>query len=265
MRPDSEWNAAMPEVYDECLGPALFAPYASLVAAAAARQAPARVLELAAGTGILTTELLAALPAAEIIATDLNPAMVARGAARVPGPVWRQADAQQLDLPDGCVDLVACQFGVMFFPDKPAAFAETARVLRPGGSALFTSWDAVETSDLPAALVAGLRAVLPDDPPRFVERVPHGYFDPERITADLRAGGLVGIEVERVVLHGRGESAAELARGFCLGTPLRFELQQRGSLPDLTRQLAAELTSLLGPGAVSGRLTALLVTARAPD
>jgi SAM-dependent methyltransferase len=254
----------MPEVYDECLGSALFAPYAGLVAAVAARRAPGRVLELAAGTGILTAELLRALPAAEITATDLNPAMVARGAARVPGPAWRQADAQHLDLPDDCFDLVACQFGAMFFPDKPAAFAETARVLRPGGSALFTTWDTVETSDLPAAMVASLQAVLPEDPPRFIERVPHGYVDAEQITADLRAGGLVGIGIERVVLQGRAESTVAAARGFCLGTPLRFELQARGSLPELTQRLAAELTARLGSGPVAGELAAFLVTARAP-
>jgi len=195
----------MPEVYDECLGSALFAPYASLVATVAARLAPRRVLELAAGTGILTAELLRALPAAEITATDLNPAMVTRGAARVPGPDWRQADAQQLKLSDDCFDLVACQFGVMFFPDKPTAFAETARVLRPGGHALFTTWDTVDTSELPAAMVDSLQAVLPEDPPRFIERIPHGYVDAGQITADLRAGGLTDIGIERVVLHGRGD------------------------------------------------------------
>jgi len=128
----------MPEVYDRCLGPALFAPLAARVAAEAQALAPRRVLELAAGTGILTAELVRALPAAEITATDLSPAMVGWAADRVAGPRWLQADAQQLDLPDADFDLVVCQFGVMFFPDKMAAFAEAARVLAPGGTLLFT-------------------------------------------------------------------------------------------------------------------------------
>lgn len=255
----------MPQVYGECLGPALFAPFAVRVAQAAAARAPRHVLELAAGTGILTAELVRALPAAEITASDLNAAMVAEGAAQVLGPVWLQADAQHLDLPDDRFDLVACQFGAMFFPDKPAAFAEAARVLVPGGTLLCTVWDDVTTSDFPAAMVAALQVVLPDDAPDFVVRIPHGYCDPDRITADLRAGGLAEPAVERVVLRGRAASARTLARGFCLGTPLRFALQERGSLPELTERLAAEMTTRLGPGPVTGELAAFLVTARAPD
>jgi threonine dehydrogenase-like Zn-dependent dehydrogenase len=64
----------MPEIYDRCLGPALFAPFAAHLATMAAELSPQRVLELAAGTGIATTELVRALPAADITATDLNPA-----------------------------------------------------------------------------------------------------------------------------------------------------------------------------------------------
>lgn len=76
--------------------------------------------------------------------------------------------------------MIVCQFGAMFFPDKPAAYAEAARVLAPGGTLLLTVWDTVETSDFPAALVASLAAVLPENPPDFVARVPHGYADPDR-------------------------------------------------------------------------------------
>lgn len=264
MPTDADWLEAMPEIYDECLGPALFAPFAERTAADAAALAPRRVLEIAAGTGILTAALAAALPAAEITATDLNPAMVARGAARVPGATWLAADAQRLDLPTGRYDLVACQFGAMFFPDKPAAFAEMARVLRPGGTVLLSSWDEVAASALPAAMQASLHAVLPD-PPDFIVRIPHGYRDPDRIAADLAAGGLVRVAVERVVLRGRPMPAAEVTRGFCYGTPLRFQLAEHGPLPEITERLKREMAARLGPEPVSGDLAAFLVTARAPD
>ncbi|HEV2885317.1 MAG TPA: class I SAM-dependent methyltransferase [Jatrophihabitans sp.] len=264
MSTDSQWVATMPEVYDGCLGPALFAPFADRVAATAAARSPGRVLELAAGTGILTAELVCALPAADITATDLNPAMVSWAADRVPGAAWLPADAQHLDLPDGCFDLVACQFGVMFFPDKPAAFAEAARVLLPGATLLFTVWDAVETSDFPAAMMESLRAVLPQDPPDFIVRVPHGYCDPDRVTADLAAGGLICDGVERIVLRGRASSAQQINRGFCLGTPLRFALQERGSLETLTRELEEEMVARLGAGPVESDLAAFLVTAHTP-
>ncbi|HEY0167273.1 MAG TPA: class I SAM-dependent methyltransferase [Jatrophihabitans sp.] len=261
---DSQWLATMPEVYDKCLAPALFAPFAAQLAASVATLAPGRVLELAAGTGALTAELVRVLPDAEITATDLNPAMVSWAAARIPGPTWSQADAQRLDLPDGGFDLVVCQFGVMFFPDKPAAFAEAARVLAPGATLLFTVWDAVEASDFPAALVDSLAAVLPGDLPDFVVRVPHGYGDPVRITADLHTGGLVVDSIERVVLRGRSTAQA-LAEGFCLGTPLRFALQERGELEGLTRSLREEMITRLGDGPVEGDLAAYLVSAHKPS
>jgi SAM-dependent methyltransferase len=262
MTSDTSWIGSMPEVYDRALGPALFAPYAKHLAELVAQDAPRRVLELAAGTGIATAELVRALPAATITATDLNDAMVAWAAPRVPGATWRQADAQALDLPDASFDAVVCQFGVMFFPDKPAAFAEAARVLAPRGRVVLAVWDSVDTSDFPAALVQSLDAVLPD-PPSFVVRIPHGYADPSTIEADLRTSGLRVASLDRVVLRGRAASARDLAEGFCLGTPLRFALQERGDLPELTRAVGDDLTERLGPGPLVGELAAFVVTATA--
>lgn len=133
MRDEVSWVDSMSAIYDQYLGPTLFAPWAVEVATVAAGLSPARVLELAAGTGILTSALLDAIPTAEIVATDLNPAMVAYAAARLPTIACSVADAQALDHPDSSFELVVCQFGAMFFPAKPTAYAEAARVLTPGG------------------------------------------------------------------------------------------------------------------------------------
>jgi SAM-dependent methyltransferase len=251
----------MPELYDAALGPVLFAPFAAHLAGLVGPLAPRRVLELAAGTGIATAQLVKALPEVAITATDLNPAMVAWASQRVAGPVWQQADAQHLEFPDASFDAVVSQFGVMFFPDKPAAFAEAARVLEPGGRMVFSVWDVVETSPFPAAMVDSLTAVLPD-PPSFIVRVPHGYADPDQIAADLRTGGLEPERIERIVLRGSASSARTLAEGFCLGTPLRFALAKRGPLEELTEALAEQMTVRLGAGAVEGELAAFVVTAR---
>jgi SAM-dependent methyltransferase len=261
---DARWLDSMPEVYDRALGPALFAPYAQDMAQRVAALGPEQVLELAAGTGILTRELAAALPAARLVATDLNGAMVAWAAARVPAADWRQADAQQLPLPDAAFDVVVCQFGAMFFPDRPRAYRESARVLAPGGTVLLTVWDRIERSRFPDALVRSLAAVLPDDPPDFVQRIPHGYADPDLISRELAAGGLRARTVERVRLTGTAPSAAAVAEGFCLGTPLRFALEARGPLPELTQAVADRMTALLGPGPLTGELTALVVSAGHP-
>jgi SAM-dependent methyltransferase len=264
MSTDTQWVASMPEMYHTRLGPALFAPFAAHVAEVVARRSPRRVLELAAGTGILTAELVRALPEAEITASDLNPAMVSWAASHVAGPTWLAADAQHLELPDASFDLVACQFGAMFFPDKPAAFAEAARVLEPDAALLFTVWDTVKTSDFPAAMVDSLTAVFGDSSPDFIVRVPHGYAEPEQIASDVRAGGLLVDDLDRVVLRG-ASTAQTLTEGFCLGTPLRFALQERGSLEDLTRRLQKEMVERLGTGPVEGDLAAYQVTARKPS
>jgi SAM-dependent methyltransferase len=265
MSADANWVETMPAVYDRCLGPALFAPFAAQLAGRAAQLSPRRVLELAAGTGIATAELVRMLPTADITATDLNPAMVSWAAQQVDGATWLQADAQNLaSFADDAFDLVLCQFGVMFFPDKPAAFAEIARVLAPGATVLFAVWDVVEASDFPSAMVSSLAAVIPDDPPDFIVRVPHGYADTAQIDKDLRAGGLIPDHLDRVLLRGTAASARTVAEGFCLGTPLRFELETRGSLDRLTLALADEMTSRLGEGQVDGDLAAFVVSAHKP-
>ena len=261
MADDATWLDTMPEIYDRCLGPALFTPYARHLAARAAASAPHDVLELAAGTGIVTGELVRQLPGAAVTATDLNPAMVSWGAAHAPGATWLVADAQHLDFADATFDLVVCQFGVMFFPDRRAAFAEAARVLRPGGSLLFATWDTAESSPFPAALLDAVRAVFPDDPPDFLARVPHGYHDADVVRRDVESAGLAVSAIEHTSLPGRASSAAVLAEGYCLGSPLRFELEARGNLAEVLPEVAARMTETLGQGPVTGELTALVVTA----
>lgn len=262
MTADATWLEDMPAAYDEHLGSALFQPYAQELARRASALEPRRVLEIAAGTGIVTRALVAALPAAEVIATDLNPPMVAWAAERCPGATWRVANAQALDEQPSSYDLVVCSFGAMFFPDRPAADAEVARVLRPGGTFLATIWDRVEDNELAAVLMAVLGDLLPDATPDFVVRIPHGYADPERIRADLEAGGLQVDDVERVALRGTATSARAAADGFCLGSPLRFGLAERGDLTELRTRIGEEMERRLGPGPVEGALSAYVATAR---
>jgi hypothetical protein len=148
----------------------------------------------------------------------------------------------------------------MFLPDRVGGYREVRRVLAPGGGFLFTAWDTVETSDIPAVLVEALGEVFPDDPPSFMVRIPHGYADPDRMRADVQAAGLKVEHVERVVMRGVAASAASVGEGFCLGTPLRFELQERGDLTDIVPRVAALMTEKLGEGPVDGALAAYVVT-----
>jgi SAM-dependent methyltransferase len=250
----------MPDAYDRLLGPSVFEPFAEDLARRAAARSPERVLELAAGTGLVTRRLLAAAPSAEIIATDLNNGMVEFGRQRAPGAAWRQADAMNLPFGPAEFDLVVCQFGVMFFPDKAGAFAQARGVLRPGGALLFNTWGELDMHDFDSAVTAGLARVFPDDPPRFLRAVPHGYADVDAVIADLAEGGFEGT-VESVTLVGRA-TAADVAEGFCTGTPVRAEIEARGGdIAATTAALVKEVEARLGRGMVNGRMTAFVVEA----
>ena len=252
----------MAEVYDRCLGPSVFHPFAVDVARRCAGLAPRRLLEVAAGSGIVTRELVGAVPGAALTATDLNPAMVRWGAGAVPQARWAVADAQRLPFRDGRFDLVACQFGVMFFPDRPAAFAQAHRVLAPGGRLVFTTWDTLDTHGFERAVMEGVRRAFPDDPPLFLVRVPHGYHDLDRVVADVRAGGFDVVEVATVTVTGHARSAADIAVGYCTGTPLRAGIASRGDLAATTALVEEAVVAQLGTGPIAAEMTAHVVEAR---
>lgn len=255
------WVDSMADAYERWLVPTVFQPFAVDLARRAASRAPRRVLELAAGTGVLTRELVATVASTEVTATDFNDAMVDLGRERAPGAVWRQADAMDLPFAAGQFDLIACQFGVMFFPDKPGAFAEARRVLTQDGIVLLNTWGTIDTHDFQAAVVAGLEHVFPRDPPTFMVSVPHGYADLDIVIADLRAGGLDCVSAETVTLEGHAASAADLAVGYCTGTPLRPAIEARGDLATTIDAIARQMEVRLGTGAVTGKMTAHIIEA----
>jgi SAM-dependent methyltransferase len=246
---DTAFAGSIPEFYHRCLGPFLFEPYAADLAARAAALRPRRILETAAGTGIVTAALAAALPDAQIVATDLNPDMLLVAGEKIDSPsvAFAPADAQALPYPDGGFDLVVCQFGAMFFPDRIAAYREARRVLRPGGTFLFNVWDRLEANPASQAVADAVAGLFPDDPPGFIRRVPFGYHDKARIEADLRAAGFADIESETVAKRSRG-SARDLAPGLCQGSPLRAEIEARAPdrLDEATEAAVSALVRLHG-------------------
>jgi SAM-dependent methyltransferase len=262
---DAAFIGSIPEVYDRLLVPLIFAPYAVDLARRVAAQHPVRVLELAAGTGVVTRQLAQTLrPDAAIVATDLNQGMldqaIATGVAR---PVeWRPADALDLPFADATFDVVVCQFGVMFFPDKAQAFAEARRVLRPGGQFLFNVWDRLDNNDFAAAVTEALARLFPNDPPRFLARVPHGYHDPAVIMQDLARGGFTSApQVRTLAARSRADSPRLPALAYCQGTPLRGEIEAHGpgSLADATAVAAAAIAQQFGTGRVDGKIQAHIV------
>ncbi|MFI6547856.1 class I SAM-dependent methyltransferase [Streptomyces prunicolor] len=251
----------MPEAYERHLVPVFFRPFAIDLAARAAALRPRTVLELAAGTGALTSALLTAVPTATVMATDLNEAMVTAGSAREPRADWRQADAQRLPFEDGSFDLVVCQFGVMFFPDRPAAYTEVRRVLAPQGRFLFNSWGPLASHGFGAAFQTALEQSMPDGAPPFLKDVPHGYSDPAVVTADLTAAGLTLATAEEITLEGLAESAASVAIGFLTGTPVSAAVQAREDARAIQATVTQKMTDRLGTGPVTAPMTATVYTA----
>ena len=262
---DTNFAGSIPGLYDRFLGPLLFEPYAELVAARIRAIGPRQVLETAAGTGILTAALHRALPDADIVATDLNPAMLEVAARRIHTHRVKFEPADALDLPfaDDSFDLVVCQFGAMFFPDKAKAAAEARRVLREGGRYVAVIWDAIDRNPASKVAMDAVAELFPEDPPSFFYRTPHGYSDPARIERDLRAAGFGRIELETVAAESRPIGARGAAIGICQGTPLRNEIEARdpARLDEATEAAAEALASLEHDGALDSRLSAHIVTA----
>ncbi len=262
---DTMFAGSIPGLYDKYMVPMLFAPYAQLVAERAKAFAPRRILETAAGTGVVTEALHAAMPAADIIATDLNPPMLEQAARRVRAANvhFRQADALELPFEDLSFDLVVCQFGIMFFPDKMAGNAEARRVLRDGGRYLLVIWDKVELNLATHAAGRAVAAMFPDDQAAFYERIPFRYHDRAEIERDLAAAGFGSVEIETVELRSRAASARDAAIGLVQGTPMRSEIEQRG--PDLLARATDVATGALeqfdGPDGFDAAMSAHLVTA----
>ncbi len=158
------------------------------------------LLEIAAGTGAVTRAVAAALPPGiRYVATDLNEPMLAVAAKRQADDdriSWRQADASALPFGEAEFDVVCCQFGAMFFPDRVKGYSEAKRVLKPGGTFVFNVWDRIEENVLTHEATVALGKLFPDDPPRFMARTPHGYHDKALIRADLERAGFRDISIE---------------------------------------------------------------------
>src|SRR5262245_8508930 len=263
---DKAFTGSIPRVYEEYLVPLLFEPYAADLAARLAAMRVDRVLELAAGTGVVTRAIATVLPErVSIVATDLNQAMLDQAAAVPINRLveWRQADALQLPFESGTFDAVVCQFGVMFFPDKAKAFQEARRVLKKGGWFIFNVWDRLAANEFCDTIERSLVSVFPDDPPGFLGRTPYGYNDRGVIERDLRNGGFTAPgHVVTMPARSRASSARNAAVAICQGTPLRTEIESRDAagLEHATNVAATALTARFGAGEVDGKIQAHIVS-----
>ena len=262
---DKVFGGSIPKLYETHLVPLIFEPYAVDLAHRLAQRSLTRILEIAAGTGVVTRKMADVLPqSVAIVATDLNQPMIdmacAIGTSR---PVeWRQANAIQLPFDDASFDAVVCQFGAMFFPEKSTAFAEARRVLRPGGAFVFNVWDRIEENEFADVVTTTLGSLFRDDPPRFLARTPHGYFDHLTIERDLAEGGFSAPpQISTVAARSRADTSRIVAIAYCQGTPLRNEIEARDAsrLAEATDLAEQAIARRYGQGVVDGKIQAHVV------
>lgn len=264
---DKVFTGSIPAFYDTLMVPLIFEVYASAMAERVAAATPRTVLETAAGSGVVTRALAPRLGADTCyVVSDLNRPMLDYAATRQ-GPDarigWWQADALKLPFDDATFDVVCCQFGAMFFPDRVAGYAEARRVLKPGGHFVFSVWDRIEENAFADDVTRAVAAVFPHDPPRFLARTPHGYHEVAQIQEDLRRAGFADIEIETREEVSRAASARDAATAYCHGTPLRNEIEARDAslLQHATDCAAAAITARYGDGPVAGKIQAHVIVA----
>jgi ubiquinone/menaquinone biosynthesis C-methylase UbiE len=263
------FTGKIPENYDRYLASLLFDPYAEDLVARVPVHDDVRILEVACGTGIVTRRLVDKLAGrGSIVATDLNEAMFAharKGLPRRGDATWRHADGTSLPFETRSFDVVVCQFGVMFFPDKAAGAREAFRVLKPGGVYLFSVWDTLDENPVPRLTHETIAGFFPSDPPKFYT-VPFSFHDVNAIEALLRDAGFEAVRCERVAKEGKSASAAEAALGLIEGNPVCAEIMQRRpeALGDIKAAVAARLARELGDQPLRTPLRAVVVTGRRP-
>ncbi len=264
---DKVFAGSIPELYDTYLVPLIFELYANDLAERAAALAPQTVLETAAGSGVVTRALASRLASdARYIVTDLNQPMLDHAANKQGTDeriTWRQADALDLPFDSASFDAVVCQFGVMFFPDRVAGYAEARRVLKPGGSFLFNVWDHIEANEFAHVVTEAAAAVFPDDPPRFLARTPHGYHDVELIGDELGKAGFSQVSITTLEKNSSAPSPRHPAVAYCEGTPLRNEIESRdaGLLGHVTDRATEAIAARFGNGPVTGKIRGHVVAA----
>ncbi len=262
----ASFSGSIPEFYDRCLGPAWFGAFAADLAQRLPVKPPGKVLEIACGTGLVTRRLRERLdPAVRLVATDLSGAMLdyARGKLRDrDGIEWREADAVKLPFRDGEFGALVCAFGVMFVPDKRAAFREAYRVLREGGILLFNVWDRIEENRHAAIMSQVVEDIFPGDQEmRFM--LPFEMHDPALLRALLAEAGFGEPKIEQKRLSLGPVSARTMAIGAIRGTPRSLLFEKRGaSLDDVIEKQTAALARVGGADPYRGHAQAVVVEAR---
>jgi SAM-dependent methyltransferase len=263
---------AMGAYRDTLLEP-VFRPWAQLLLNATQPRPGERLLDVATGPGTVAQAAAAALgPLGQVTACDISPAMlaIARTVPQQPdaAPIeYIESPAAPLASATSSQDVVTCQQGLQFVPDRAAAIAEMSRVLRPGGRVALAVWAAIEECPSMAALEHAIRDQLGDEPADRYRSGPWGLPDGASLALLLSSGGLTQVQVKKhellaVFPGGASQLGASLAASAVAGDVASLSAEGRAAL---NQRIAHHLKSLTVGGAVEAVLHSNIATAVKPS
>lgn len=265
----SAFVGEIPQNYEKYLGPLIFKEYAEDLANRITAPSGGAVLETAAGTGMATRQLRDSIPDnVRIVVTDLNADMLDVAKTKFGNHEnieFQTANALELPFEESTFDAVACQFSVMFFPNKLVALQESARVLKPGGKFYFNIWDSFEHNHFIRTVSREIAACLPKNPPDFFN-TPYGYFDIDVVKKLLFEAGFSDIEISVLPRTSTAEEARQVALGYVLGTPVRLQIEKNDpeSLHRIVDQVEQAIGEEFGYKSASAKMQAIVFTAHLP-
>lgn len=267
IEPQVNYGGTIPEYYDRYLGPAWFDAFGAHLVQRLDGGLAGDVLEIACGTGLVTRRLRERVdPGRRLVASDVSKVMLEYARNELSdcrGIEWREADATRLPFEGGEFSAVVCAFGMMFVPDKRAAFREARRVLKSGGTLLFSVWDRIEENPAAAINAEVIEELFPGDA-QVQFRTPYEMHDPGPLRQLLHETGFREERIEKKRIEVDGVSARRIAIGQIRGTPRSLLLEKRGvSLDDVVEKVAAALARVGGADPWRGTATAVVVEARA--
>jgi SAM-dependent methyltransferase len=248
--------------YDQFFGPLYFEPYAIEVAKRIDPSSVSIALEIAAGTGRVTRHIRNRIPgSAKLIASDISEDMLLEAKKKLGHLAieWQDIDAQQLPFSDNSIDLVVCCFGYMFVPDKPKAFAEAHRVLRPGGMFLFTTWDSLDQNAASYITRSIARKYLEEPLPESYN-LATSMNDETAIAQLLQGTGFSNKTIEKVKLFSVSPSAKEAANGLVEGGPFYKEIKKRNPawIDEIKIKVEKELAEKFGAAPMVSPISAVI-------